>query len=90
MKVTLKYEEGENEDFNMTLRLTLPAKYVEGAAGAVVTQLFHWLVQQHCLRDKMSSPRQWNLNSSEVNKRPISVERQSDRVVTSSRDRAIE
>jgi len=36
MKVTLKYEEGESPDLHMTLRLTLPQKYVNGATKEVV------------------------------------------------------
>jgi len=36
MKVTIKYEEAENKDLHMTLRLTLPLKYVNGPTSAVV------------------------------------------------------
>lgn len=36
MKVTLKYEEGERPELHMTLRLTLPQKYVNGATKEVV------------------------------------------------------
>lgn len=39
MKVTLKYEESAEKDAHMTLRLTLPQKYVDGKTRAVV-QLF--------------------------------------------------
>ena len=30
MKITLKYEEAATEEHHMTLRLTLPQKYVNG------------------------------------------------------------
>lgn len=36
MKVTLKYEESEDKAQHLTLRLTLPAKYVSGATKSVV------------------------------------------------------
>jgi len=36
MKITLKYEEAPTEDLHMTLRLTLPQKYVNGANKEVV------------------------------------------------------
>lgn len=36
MKVTLKYEEGDSQDLHMTLRLTLPQKYVNGPNRDVV------------------------------------------------------
>eukprot|EP00930_Biecheleria_cincta_P004191 TRINITY_DN105090_c0_g1_i1.p1 TRINITY_DN105090_c0_g1~~TRINITY_DN105090_c0_g1_i1.p1 ORF type:complete len:276 (-),score=63.78 TRINITY_DN105090_c0_g1_i1:41-868(-) len=36
MKVTLKYEEPEKEELHMTLRLTLPQKYVSGTNKEVV------------------------------------------------------
>lgn len=36
MKVTLKYEEGDTKDLHMTLRLTLPQKYVNGTCKEVV------------------------------------------------------
>mmetsp|Transcript_139911 Transcript_139911/g.241717 ORF Transcript_139911/g.241717 Transcript_139911/m.241717 type:complete len:292 (+) Transcript_139911:54-929(+) len=36
MKVTLKYEEGDDKDLHMTLRLTLPQKYVNGPTREVV------------------------------------------------------
>ncbi|CAJ1403254.1 unnamed protein product [Effrenium voratum] len=36
MKVTLKYEEASTEDLHMTLRLTLPAKYVNGTNREIV------------------------------------------------------
>lgn len=36
MKVTLKYEEGDNKELHMTLRLTLPVKYVNGQCREVV------------------------------------------------------
>lgn len=36
MKVTLKYEESEDKALHLTLRLTLPAKYVSGPTKSVV------------------------------------------------------
>jgi hypothetical protein len=36
MKVTLKYEENENKELHMTLRLTLPQKYINGQCREVV------------------------------------------------------
>jgi len=36
VKVTLKYDESEDKDLHMTLRLTLPAKYVNGLTKEVV------------------------------------------------------
>lgn len=36
MKVTLKYEEGDDRELYMTLRLTLPPKYIEQPTKAVV------------------------------------------------------
>lgn len=36
MKITLKYEEPESEELHMTLRLTLPQKYVSGTNKEVV------------------------------------------------------
>lgn len=37
MKVTLKYEEGDEKELHMTLRLTLPQKYVNGPTRQVVS-----------------------------------------------------
>lgn len=36
MKVTIKYEESEDKDLHMTLRLTVPAKYVAGPTRGIV------------------------------------------------------
>jgi len=36
MKITIKYEEGTDKDLHMTLRLTLPQKYVNGPTKDVV------------------------------------------------------
>lgn len=36
MKITLKYEESSEADLQMTLRLTLPQKYINGPTSAVV------------------------------------------------------
>jgi len=47
MKVTLKYEESESEDLHMTLRLTLPQKYVSGDAIEVVKLFVNHYNKKH-------------------------------------------
>eukprot|EP00931_Biecheleriopsis_adriatica_P064417 TRINITY_DN39202_c0_g1_i1.p1 TRINITY_DN39202_c0_g1~~TRINITY_DN39202_c0_g1_i1.p1 ORF type:complete len:274 (-),score=67.26 TRINITY_DN39202_c0_g1_i1:50-871(-) len=47
MKITLKYEETESEDFHMTLRLTLPQKYVNGTNLEVVKLFVNHYNKKH-------------------------------------------
>lgn len=47
MKITLRYEEHDEKDFHMTLRLTLPKKYVSGPSKDVVTLFVNHYNKKH-------------------------------------------
>lgn len=47
MKVTLKYEEHDDRDFHMTLKMTLPQKYVSGNTGELVKLFVNHYNKKH-------------------------------------------